>query len=85
LIVPPITFSPGVLVTGMDSPVTIDSSTALRPSAAAALPMVSGTVEKVDAAAGKITIEHGPIPSLNMEAMTMVFRTQDPKSPSAKF
>ena len=31
-IVPPITLSPGSLVTGMDSPVTIDSSTALRPS-----------------------------------------------------
>jgi Cu/Ag efflux protein CusF len=42
------------------------------------LPMVSGTVEKVDAAAGKITIEHGPIPNLNMDSMTMVFRAQDP-------
>ncbi|PVE25702.1 RND transporter [Microvirga sp. KLBC 81] len=42
------------------------------------LPMVSGTVEKVDTAQGKITIDHGPIPNLNMDAMTMVFRTQDP-------
>ena len=40
--------------------------------------MVSGTVEKVDAAAGKITIDHGAIPNLNMDAMTMVFRAQDP-------
>lgn len=46
--------------------------------AAASLPMVSGTVEKVDAAAGKITIEHGAIPNLNMDSMTMVFRVQDP-------
>jgi Cu/Ag efflux protein CusF len=42
------------------------------------LPTVSGTVEKVDESAGKITIEHGAIPNLNMDAMTMVFRAQDP-------
>nr|WP_246180140.1 copper-binding protein [Microvirga thermotolerans] len=42
------------------------------------LPMVSGTVEKVDAGAGKITLDHGPIPNLSMDAMTMVFRVQDP-------
>ena len=46
--------------------------------AAQNLPMVSGTVEKVDTAAGKITIDHGPIPNLNMDSMTMVFRAQDP-------
>lgn len=45
---------------------------------ASQLPMVSGTVEKVDAGAGKITIDHGPIPNLNMDAMIMVFRAQDP-------
>ncbi|QRM31330.1 copper-binding protein [Microvirga sp. VF16] len=42
------------------------------------LPVVSGTVEKVDTSASKITIEHGAIPNLNMDAMTMVFRVQDP-------
>jgi Cu(I)/Ag(I) efflux system protein CusF len=41
-------------------------------------PMVSGTVEEIDAAEGKITIDHGPIPNLNMDPMTMVFRAQDP-------
>ena len=41
-------------------------------------PMVSGTVEKVDTAQSKITIDHGPIPNLNMDAMSMVFRAQDP-------
>ena len=41
-------------------------------------PTVTGTVEKVDTAEGKITIDHGPIPNLNMDAMTMVFRAQDP-------
>ncbi|MBA1158786.1 copper-binding protein [Microvirga mediterraneensis] len=41
------------------------------------LPLVSGTVEKVDTAQNKITIDHGPIKNLDMEAMTMVFRVQD--------
>jgi Cu/Ag efflux protein CusF len=41
-------------------------------------PTVTGTVEKVDPAQSKITIDHGPIPNLNMDAMTMVFRAQDP-------
>ena len=41
-------------------------------------PTVTGTVEKVDTAGGKITIDHGPIPNLNMDSMTMVFRAQDP-------
>lgn len=47
-------------------------------AAARETPMVSGTIEKVDAASGRITIEHGPIPNLNMDAMTMVFRAADP-------
>jgi len=42
------------------------------------LPTVSGTVEKVDTAQGKVTIDHGPIKNLDMESMTMVFRAQDP-------
>jgi Cu(I)/Ag(I) efflux system periplasmic protein CusF len=42
------------------------------------LPTVSGTVEKVDTAQGKVTIDHGPIKNLDMDAMTMVFRAQDP-------
>jgi len=45
---------------------------------AQSLPTVSGTVEKVDTAQGKITIDHAAIPNLNMDAMTMVFRAQDP-------
>lgn len=45
---------------------------------AQSLPNVSGKVEKVDESAGKITIDHGVIPNLNMDAMTMVFRAQDP-------
>ena len=48
------------------------------PALAQDAPLVSGRVEKVDAGAGKITIDHGPIPNLNMDSMTMVFRAQDP-------
>jgi Cu(I)/Ag(I) efflux system periplasmic protein CusF len=38
-----------------------------------------GTVKKIDQAAGKITLDHGPIKSLDMEEpMSMVFRAADP-------
>ena len=37
-----------------------------------------GTVKKVDKAAGKITISHGPLENLGMPSMTMVFRAADP-------
>ncbi len=41
--------------------------------------MVAGEVIKVDAAAKKITIKHGPIPQLHMDAgMTMVYAAPDP-------
>jgi Cu/Ag efflux protein CusF len=42
--------------------------------------MVAGQVIKVDKAAKKITIKHGPIPKLDMEeGMTMVYAAPDPK------
>lgn len=40
--------------------------------------LVDGEVTKVDESAGKLTIKHGPIKNLDMEAMTMVFRVQEP-------
>lgn len=42
--------------------------------------MANGEVKKIDEPAGKITLKHGPIKSLDMEdeSMTMVFRVQDP-------
>lgn len=41
---------------------------------------VNGEVRKIDEAANKITLKHGPIKSLDMEedGMTMVFRVKDP-------
>lgn len=40
---------------------------------------VSGTVTKVDASQGKLTINHGPIKNLDMDSMTMVFRAAEPE------
>jgi Cu(I)/Ag(I) efflux system protein CusF len=41
--------------------------------------LVEGQVMKIDDAAGKITLKHGPIKKLEMdEGMTMVFKAQDP-------
>ena len=45
----------------------------------AAAQSVSGTVTKVDEAQGKLTINHGPIRNLDMDAMTMVFRAGEPE------
>jgi Cu(I)/Ag(I) efflux system protein CusF len=52
----------------------------LIPAAFAEDAMVRGEVKKIDMAAGKITLKHGPIKSLGMDdaSMTMVFRVQDP-------
>lgn len=44
----------------------------------AAAQSVNGTVTKVDEPQGKLTINHGPIKNLDMDAMTMVFRAGDP-------
>lgn len=40
--------------------------------------LVDGQVQKIDAAQGKVTLRHAPIKKLDMDAMTMVFRVQDP-------
>jgi Cu/Ag efflux protein CusF len=40
--------------------------------------MSDGEVRKIDKAAGKVTIKHGPLENLGMPPMTMVFRVQDP-------
>lgn len=46
--------------------------------AAAPNSMSSGEVKKVDKSAGKVTIKHGPLQNIGMDAMTMVFRVKDP-------
>jgi len=46
-------------------------------SAPATAEMAEGEVRRVDKSAGKITLRHGPIKSLDMPPMTMVFQAGD--------
>lgn len=39
--------------------------------------LADGEVRKVDREAKKITLRHGPIPSMDMGAMTMVYQVKD--------
>lgn len=48
------------------------------PEQAPAGTMSEGAVKKVDRAAGKLTIAHGPLKNLGMPGMTMAFRVKDP-------
>lgn len=50
----------------------------ISPMANAQTSTVDGVITKIVAKAGKITMRHGPIKNLDMEAMSMVFRVQDP-------
>lgn len=50
---------------------------ALPASAADPLAISQGTIKKVDKAAGRITIAHGPLENLGMPAMTMAFKAKD--------
>jgi Cu/Ag efflux protein CusF len=51
-----------------------DPAKAAQPSAQ----LADGEVRKVDKETKKITLRHGPIPSLDMPAMSMVFQVKDP-------
>jgi Cu/Ag efflux protein CusF len=51
----------------------------VTPPTAQASAMSEGVVRKIDAANGKITLRHGPIANLDMPAMSMVFRVQQPE------
>ena len=50
---------------------------ATQATASAADAMSTGEVKKVDKSAGKMTIKHGPLTNLGMDAITMVFRVKD--------
>ncbi|MDN7671422.1 copper-binding protein [Burkholderia oklahomensis] len=56
----------------------MDMTGGARPAGDAKAGMSHGEIRKVDAAAGKLTIKHGPLENLGMDAMTMVFRVKDP-------
>ena len=48
-----------------------------RDSATATTASATGTVQSVDASAGTVTIDHGPVEALQWPAMTMTFRAPD--------
>lgn len=54
---------------GMHGPISVGEKLAL-----ADVEYSTGTIKKIDAKAGKVTIIHGPLMTLDMPAMTMVFR-----------
>ncbi len=59
--------------------VTLAAALLVLSTAALAADPVSGEVKKIDEAASKITLKHGPAKSLGMdEPMTMVYRVKDP-------
>lgn len=47
------------------------------PSTKQAASRSEGVVKKIDLAAGKVTLAHGPLLNLNMAAMTMSFLVKD--------
>ena len=58
---------------GSPSPAS-DHAMQMKNDAVATKASASGIVKVVDAAAGKITISHGPVAALNWPAMTMAFK-----------
>jgi len=60
---------PGHYEAGMHGPITVGDQ-----MAQAEVEYTTGTIRKIDAKAGKVTIMHGPLARLDMPAMTMVFR-----------
>lgn len=59
------------------APASSADHAAHHPSAPAA-PQSEGEVRSVDKEQGKVTLRHGPLPNLEMPAMTMVFKVADP-------
>lgn len=49
-----------------------------KPAAASASELTNGEVRRIDKARGSVVLKHGEIKNLNMGAMTMTFKLQDP-------
>ena len=68
---------PGHFEAGMVGTIKVAQAGNAPPAAnegGAGKPYTEGEVRKVDKAAGKITVKHGPIANLDMPGMTMVLR-----------
>jgi Cu(I)/Ag(I) efflux system protein CusF len=66
------------VVSAQTAPASNPERSAHHPRSAAA-PRTDGEVRKIDKELGKLTLRHGPMPNLDMPAMTMIFRMADPK------
>ncbi len=58
---------------------TAPAAAPTQPAAPVAKEMADAEVRKVDKEAKKVTLKHGPIKSLDMPSMTMVFQVRDEK------
>lgn len=70
---------PGHYESGMHGPITVSETQASAETvlAQADVEYTKGTIKKVDAEGGKVTINHGPLLNLDMPGMTMVFRADE--------
>ncbi|MBP0625090.1 copper-binding protein [Cupriavidus consociatus] len=62
---------------GVATAQTADVPAGQDTAASASFDLVDGEIRKVDKEAGKLTIKHGPIKSLDMPSMTMVYPVRD--------
>lgn len=63
---------PGHYESGMHGPISVSEK-----MAETAVEFTTGKIKKINAKSGKVTIIHGPLVSLDMPAMTMVFRADE--------
>lgn len=68
--------NPALAQPAADATQAVAPSTA--PIAAPSADLTEGTITRVDARSGKLTIRHGEITNLGMPPMTMVFALKDP-------
>ncbi len=67
---------PLALAQSTGTPQKVDGQAAAKPE------MVDAEIKKIDRDARKITLKHGPIKSLDMPGMTMVFQVKDGAMPA---
>lgn len=67
-----------VSVGAMADPLHHEPTDAGGPGATVSADVSEGTIRQIDRANGRVTIKHGPLANLGMQAMTMVFQVKDP-------
>lgn len=70
-------FSLAVLLAAAHLPDAVLAAPSGDSAGQAELPWVDGEVEDVDPENQWVVVRHGPIPNLNMDAMTMAFSVKD--------